>query len=78
MHMRSKIYRALSRAKYAAIGAAIGGGIGGLMNKNAASTGAAMGALAGAIIGEKRVTVTSFVDEFKERKGELSPLETNP
>lgn len=74
--MRARINRVWSRAKFAAIGAAIGGGVGGLFSANAASTGAAMGGLLGAIIGEKRVSVSSFVTDVKERKEGLSPLPT--
>lgn len=69
--MKNKLYLALSRARYAAIGAAIGGGVGGLFNKNTASTGAALGALLGATIGEKRVTVRSMVEDVRDSKEKL-------
>jgi hypothetical protein len=64
--MTSRIKRALSRARYAAIGAAIGAAVGGLVSNNAASTGGAVGALVGATIGEKRVSVGSYLDEVKK------------
>lgn len=74
--MRERIQFVISRAKYAAIGGAIGGAAGGLFGRNAASTGAAIGALAGAIVGEKRVAVTSFVSEVKERKSAVPVLQS--
>ena len=52
--MRSRIRRALNRAKLAAVGGAIGAGLGGLFSRNAASSGAAVGALAGATVAEMR------------------------
>ena len=75
--MRDRLAVVISRAKYAAIGGAIGGAAGGLLNKNAASTGAAIGALAGAMVGEKRVMVTSFVSDVKERKSEMPSIRSN-
>ena len=63
----SRLKRALSRAKFAAIGAAVGGGLGGLVGRSAASTGAGVGALVGATIGEKRVEVGSIVEDVKNR-----------
>jgi osmotically inducible lipoprotein OsmB len=56
-HMKSRLIRAWSRAKNAAIFAAVGAGIGGLFGKSAASSGAALGALVGATIGEKRASI---------------------
>ncbi|MDT3433662.1 hypothetical protein [Haloarcula sp. 1CSR25-25] len=55
--MKSRIIRAWSRARHAAIFAAAGAGIGGLFSKRAASSGAALGALVGATIGEKRASI---------------------
>lgn len=69
--MKSRLIRALSRAKYAAIGAAVGGAAGGLFSRNAASTGAGVGALLGAIVGEKRVDVGSMVDEKRVDVGSV-------
>lgn len=71
--MRDTIQLVISRAKFAAIGAAVGGGLGGLISRNAASTGAAIGALVGATLGEKRIAMTAFVSDVKEKKEEFSP-----
>ncbi|WP_224333546.1 YMGG-like glycine zipper-containing protein [Haloprofundus halobius] len=62
-----RLYRVLSRVRYAAIGGAIGGAVGGIVSKKAASTGAAVGALVGATFGETRVTARSRFDRMKER-----------
>jgi len=74
--MKGRIRRALSRARYAAIGAAIGGAVGGLFSRNAASTGAATGALLGAMFGEKRVSAGGWLQEIKGGEAEEgSPVE---
>lgn len=65
-NMAGRIRRALSRARYAAIGGAIGGAVGGMVSRNAASSGAALGALAGAFVGETRVSAEERIDELKE------------
>jgi outer membrane lipoprotein SlyB len=66
--MKSKIKRALSRAKYAAVGAAIGAAIGGLANRNAASTGGALGGLAGATIADFRSGADGVFAELRPGK----------
>lgn len=64
----SRFKRAVSRAKYAAIGGSLGAFAGGLISRNAASSGAALGALIGATIGDQRVNVDEFVGKVKDRK----------
>ena len=66
----SRFKRAVSRAKYAAVGGSFGALIGGLVSRNAASSGAAIGALIGATIGEQRVNVDEFVGKVKDRNGD--------
>lgn len=68
----ARIKRALSRARYAAIGGAVGGALGGLFSRNAASTGAAIGGLLGATYGEKRLDVGAVVARVKERGEEVT------
>jgi len=63
--MRSRIRRALDRAKLAAVGGAIGAGLGGLLSRNAASSGAAVGALAGATVAEMRSDPDGFLPFFR-------------
>ncbi len=56
------------------MGAAIGAGIGGVFGRNAASTGGALGAIVGATVGEKRVSVDTFIDDVKEKRAERDVL----
>ena len=69
----SRLKRAFSRAKHAALFAAIGGGLGGIVGRNSASSGAALGALIGATIGEKRATPGSITERIKDGVGEKLP-----
>jgi outer membrane lipoprotein SlyB len=63
--MRSRIRRALSRAKLAAVGGAVGAAVGGLVSRNAASSGAAVGALAGATVADLRSDPDGFLPMFR-------------
>lgn len=63
--MRSRIRRALNRAKLAAVGGAVGAAIGGLVSRNAASSGAAVGALAGATVADLRSDPDGFLPMFR-------------
>lgn len=64
----SRLQRAWSRSRHAAVGASIGAAVGGLFSRNAASSGAAIGALVGAVVGEKRVSTRSRVEDVVESR----------
>ncbi|MFW5974454.1 MAG: hypothetical protein ACOCPZ_03655 [Natrialbaceae archaeon] len=64
MDLKTRVKRALARARYAAAGAAIGAAIGGLFGRSTASTGGATGALLGALIAEKRYSAGGWLDQI--------------
>lgn len=66
-HMKSRLSRAWSRAKYAAIFGAVGAGIGGLFGRGSASSGAALGAAVGATIGELRASMGPVSEKVPDK-----------
>jgi len=73
--MSSRIRRALSRAKYAAILAALGAGLGGLISRNTASTGAAAGALFADRGAQERAEARNLPEAIRKRAGTVGPDE---
>lgn len=65
MDTKTRIRRALARARYAAIGAAIGAAAGGLFGRRTASTGGATGALVGAVVAEKKFSAGGWIDQVR-------------
>lgn len=66
MEARLRLDRALTRARYAAIGAAAGAAVGGLFGRSTASTGGAVGAMVGATVGEVRSSADGLIDVRNE------------
>lgn len=72
MDLKTRVKRALARARYAAVGAAVGAAIGGLFGRSTASTGGATGALVGALVAEKRYSAGGWLDQIRADNAESS------